>query len=206
MKTRLLEISVFLSLFVCIIGCVSFENDCEDIRQSVLRLHVIASSDSSEDQQLKLKVRDALLRKGGDIFSQNDSLIMAQEKVQNSLDMLKETAESTVKEMGYTYPVEVKLTESYFPTRQYENITLPAGTYNAVKVIIGEGEGKNWWCVMFPPLCLPAASENEAKLSDVLGEKGMDIVTGEKKYEVRFWIVEKYQELVKRWNGGTSQG
>lgn len=200
MKTRLLEISVFLSLFVCIISCISFENDCEDIRQSVLRLHVIASSDTTEDQQLKLKVRDALLEKGADIFTENDSLIMAQEKVENSLSMLKETAESTVKELGYTYPVAVQLTESYFPTRQYENITLPAGTYNAVKVIIGEGEGKNWWCVMFPPLCLPAASENEAKLSDVLNEKGMDIVTGEKKYEVRFWIVEKYQELVKRWS------
>lgn len=200
MKTRLLEISVFLSLFVCIISCISFENDCEDIRQSVLRLHVIASSDTTEDQQLKLKVRDALLEKGADIFTENDSLIMAEEKVENSLDVLKETAESTVKELGYTYPVAVQLTESYFPTRQYENITLPAGTYNAVKVIIGEGEGKNWWCVMFPPLCLPAASENEAKLSDVLNEKGMDIVTGEKKYEVRFWIVEKYQELVKRWS------
>ncbi len=200
MKARLIEISVFLSLFVCIISCVSFENDCEDIRQSVLRLHVVASSDTTEDQQLKLKVRDALLEKGADIFTENDSLIMAEEKVKNSLDVLKETAESTVRESGYTYPVDVELTKSYFPTRQYENITLPAGSYNAVKVIIGEGEGKNWWCVMFPPLCLPAASENEAKLSDVLNEKGMDIVTGEKKYEVRFWIVEKYQELVKRWS------
>lgn len=199
MKIKILEISVFLSLFVCIVGCISFENDCEQIRQSVLRLHVIASSDTDEDQRLKLKVRDVLLEKGGDIFAQNDGIVMAQEKVKNNLDTLKETAEKAVREMGYSYPVEVKLGESYFPTKQYENITLPAGKYNAVKVIIGEGEGKNWWCVMFPPMCLPAASKNEAQLSDVLSEKGMDIVTGERKYEVRFWIVEKYQELVNRW-------
>lgn len=195
MKTKILEISAFLALFICIVGCVCFENDCEDIRQSLLRLHVIASGDTKEEQELKLKVRDAILEKGAAVFSQNDSLSDAESKIEDNLSLLKQTAENTIRENGYTYSATVELTKSYFPTRQYENITLPAGSYNAVKVIIGEGEGQNWWCVMFPPMCLPAASDSEKKLTDVLNEKEMDIVTGGSKYEIRFWIVEKWQEL-----------
>ncbi|MBQ8503321.1 MAG: stage II sporulation protein R [Clostridia bacterium] len=198
MKTKIFELSVFISLFLCIIGCVSFENNCDDIRHNLLRLHVIASGDTKEEQELKLKVRDAILEKGADVFSQNDTLKTAESKIKDNINLLKETAESTIRENGYTYSATVELTKSYFPTRQYENITLPAGYYNAVKVIIGEGEGQNWWCVMFPPMCLPAASGNEKELKDVLNEKEMDIVTGGSKYEVRFWIVEKWQELKAR--------
>lgn len=198
MKQRFLEISLFLSLFVCIISCMSFENNCEDIRQNILRLHIIASSDSEEDQTLKLQVRDALLQQGKEIFTQNDSLATAESKIRENLDLLTQTAQNTVYSLGYTYPVKVEIKESYFPTREYENATLPAGYYNALKVIIGEGSGQNWWCVMFPPMCLPAASDSEAQLSDVLNEKEFDIVTNESRYEVRFWIVEKYQELMSK--------
>lgn len=198
MKTRILEISVFLSLFICIISCVSFENDCKSIRESLLRLHVIASGDTKEEQALKLRVRDEILQKGSEIFAHNDTLKDAERKIEDNLDLLRDIAENTVKANGYTYPVKVTLAESYFPTRRYDNITLPAGTYNAVKVIIGEGTGQNWWCVMFPPMCLPAAGEKEAIIGDVLGEKEADIVTNEKKYEVRFWIVEKWQELKEK--------
>ncbi len=201
MKIKFLEAAAFLALFICIAACVGFEKDCEDIRQNVLRLHVIADSDSQEAQKLKLQVRDALLLKGEELFSDNDSLDSAQIKLSDNLEQMKKIAEETVKEKGYTYPVEVLLTESYFPTRQYGDITLPAGKYNALKVVIGEGEGQNWWCVMFPPMCLPAASKDEAKLTDVLNEKSMDIVSNEQKYEVRFWIVEKWYEL-KEWVKG----
>ncbi len=198
MKLKFIEISVFVSLFICIISSVSFNNDCNEIRSSLLRLHVIASGNSAPEQALKLKVRDAVLEKGAEIFSSNDSLQAAEEKVRENLSLIQKTAESTIRDNGYTYPVKVEVAECYFPTRQYKSFTLPAGTYNAVRIIIGEGEGKNWWCVMFPPMCLPAAKENEAELSDVLGEKSMNIVENGKKYEVRLWIVEKWYELKER--------
>lgn len=198
MKSRIFELAVFISLFICILSSLSFERDCEDIRQSLLRLHVIASGNTHEEQELKLKVRDAVLTAGADIFSRNDDLDSARLKAEENAEKLRVIAEETLRKNGCTYPATVEVTECYFPTRQYENITLPAGKYNAVRVIIGEGKGKNWWCVMFPPMCLPAAKENEAELSDVLGEKSMNIVENRNKYEVRLWIVEKWYELRER--------
>ncbi len=198
MKSRIFELAVFISLFICILSSLSFERDCEDIRQSLLRLHVIASGNTHEEQELKLKVRDAVLTAGADIFSRNDDLDSARLKAEENAEKLRAIAEETLRKNGCTYPATVEVTECYFPTRQYENITLPAGKYNAVRVIIGEGKGKNWWCVMFPPMCLPAAKEDEAELSDVLGEKSMNIVENRNKYEVRLWIVEKWYELRER--------
>lgn len=195
MKLRIFELSAVVALFICIALCVGFENDCEDIRDNVLRLHVIADSDSAEAQSVKLKVRDALIKEGRELFEGNMNIEAAQVRLSGSLDRMKEVAERTLRENGYTYSAEVELSECYFPTRQYGSVTLPAGNYNALRVILGSGEGQNWWCVMFPPICLPAASKDEAKLDDVLDEKSMDIVTGGKKYEVRFWIVEKWYEL-----------
>ncbi len=198
MKLRMLELSAVIALFVCIISCVSFENDCEDIRENVLRLHVIADSDSEEAQSVKLKVRDALLSEGRELFEGNSDIEEAETSISENLELMKAAAERTLRENGYTYSAEIELTECYFPTRQYGGVTLPAGNYNALRVILGEGKGRNWWCVMFPPMCLPAASKDEAKLSDVLNEKSMDIVSDGKKYEIRFWIVEKWYELWER--------
>lgn len=195
MKLRMLELSAVIALFVCIISCVSFENDCEDIRENVLRLHVIADSDSEEAQSVKLKVRDALLSEGRELFEGNSDIEEAETSISENLELMKAAAERTLRENGYTYSAEIELTECYFPTRQYGGVTLPAGNYNALRVILGEGKGRNWWCVMFPPMCLPAAEKEQAKLSDVLDERGLDIVTGGKRYEVRLWIVEKWYEL-----------
>lgn len=195
MKIRIFEISAVIALLISVILCVGFENDCEDIRENVLRLHVVADSDSEQAQSVKLKVRDALLEESRGLFEGNTSLDQAQSKLGSSLDEMKAVAERTLREEGYTYSAAVELTRCYFPTRQYGGVTLPAGNYNALRVVLGEGEGHNWWCVMFPPMCLPAAGKDEAKLNDVLDEKSIDIVTGGKKYEVRFWIVEKWYEL-----------
>ena len=198
MKTKILEISVLMSLIICIASSISFERDCDNIRENLLRLHIIASGDSKEEQELKLKVRDAVLEEGAAVFSQNDTLGSAREKIEKNLALLRKTAENTVKQQGYTYPVKAELTKCYFPTRVYENITLPAGTYNALRVIIGEGAGQNWWCVMFPPMCLPAASEGEAELENILDKKSIDIIKNSRRYEVRLWIVEKWYELSER--------
>lgn len=194
MKIRLIELSAFLALFICIISCLSFEKECEDIRQKVMRLHVIANSDSPADQQLKLKVRDRILEDSEDLFS-SSTLKEAEKDVEAALDALSESAESAVRKEGCDLPVRVTFEPSYFPTRQYESVTLPAGTYKSLKVIIGEGEGKNWWCVLFPPMCLPAAQKEEDVLSAVLSEEELKLVSSKPKYEVRFWIVEKLQEI-----------
>ena len=198
MKIRILEISAFAALLICIITCIAFEDDCKNIRSNVLRLHVIADSNSTEAQRVKLLVRDALLEESGELFEGNGNVDEAEIRLSENLDTMKSVAERTLRKNGFTYSAEVEIAECYFPTRQYGDVTLPAGYYNALRVVLGSGVGENWWCVMFPPMCLPAAGKDEARLSDVLDEKSLDIVSGSRKYEVRFWIVEKWYEL-KEW-------
>lgn len=195
MKLKAIDIAVFMTLIICIIATISFENDCKGIREEVLRLHVIANSDEDYDQELKLKVRDVLLQSGESIFSGSEDIISAESKIADKQDVLRYTAEETIYNLGFTYDVKIELARSYFPTKTYGELTLPAGYYKAVRVIIGQGKGKNWWCIMFPPLCLPAATDSEDIISDFLSEKEMQIVTSDPKYEVRFWLVEKYYEL-----------
>ena len=195
MKLKAIDITVFLALIFCIIATVSFENDCKGIRNEVLRLHVIANSDEDYDQELKLKVRDALLVSGEKIFSGSEDILSAESKISDKKDVLHYTAEETIENLGFDYDVKIEVARSYFPTRIYGELTLPAGYYKAVRVIIGEGKGKNWWCIMFPPLCLPAATDNKKVIGNFLTEKEMEIVTSDPKLEVRFWLVEKYYEL-----------
>ena len=195
MKLKLIEIALFLSLFISIVSCISFEKECDGIREKVMRLHVIANSDSEADQTLKLKVRDRILSESEAVFSPSENLREAERDVEENMDELKACAEKAVKAEGYSYNVKVSFEPSYFPTRTYENVTLPAGYYKSLKVIIGEGEGRNWWCVLFPPMCLPAAMKEEEVLSAVLSEDELSVVSSKPEYEVRFWIVEKIQEI-----------
>ena len=195
MKLKLIELSVILSLFICIISCLSFERVCDSVREKVLRLHVIANSDSEADQKLKLKVRDRIIEESGELFTISESRDEAEENLQKSLGELTTLTEKVIAEEGSDYSVQVRIEPSYFPVRIYENFTLPAGTYRSLKVIIGEGKGQNWWCVLFPPLCLPAAEKRGDILSDVLSENELKLVTSDRQYEVRFWLYEKLQEI-----------
>ena len=201
MKLKAIDISVFVTLIVCIIATVSFENSCKGIREEILRLHVIANSDEEYDQELKLRVRDAVLNSGKAVFSGSEDIISAQGKIQQETDMILSAAIECIRQSGYDYDVKIELARSYFPTRVYDYITLPAGYYKAVRVIIGEGKGKNWWCIMFPPLCLPAASDNKEIIKEYLSDDEMKIVTSNPDYEVRFWLVEKYYEVRNRYFG-----
>lgn len=201
MKIKALEIICLLSLFVCIIfSTLSFDSECEDIRQNILRLHVIANSDTKKDQSLKYQVRDELLKSGSFSISDAKNKTEAQKNITNELDSLRKTAQQKVYDSGFGYKVKVEVAESYFPTRQYDDITLPAGYYDALKVIIGEGKGQNWWCVMFPNLCLPAATKTGTSPEDILSDEQMKIIKKHGRYEVRFWLLEKYYELTKRKN------
>ena len=198
MKKKLLriEISLLVALIICgVLNINAFSQQCESIREKMLRMHVIANSDSEEDQQLKLKVRDAVLSAGKEIFDGSITSSEAQEKITPHIDYLENVALDTIKNEGFDYGVEIKVEKENFNTRTYENsVTLPEGYYTAVKVIIGEGKGQNWWCVMFPPMCLPTAVA-ECEISDVLTEDETEIVTETEKYKFKFKIVEFFEEI-----------
>lgn len=197
-KIRLFEISLLAGLVIAVVFSItSFASTCDEIRTDVLRLHVIANSDSEEDQQLKLKVRDALLRTGKNIFDGSVTRENAEEKIRNEKEKLELTAKKVIRENGFDYDVEITVTEEFFNTRTYESVTLPAGKYMAVRVLIGENAGKNWWCVMFPPLCIPVA---QADISLYLDEKEVKLVETNPKYEPRFKIIEIYEEIKNHFN------
>lgn len=161
-----------------------------EIRSETLRLHIIANSDSDEDQTLKLKVRDAVLDATGELFAEVSGKTEAVSAAKYSSDDIKAIAEKVIAEEGFDYSVQVEVTEMWFETRSYEGFALPAGDYDAVRIIIGNGEGKNWWCVMYPALCVPGAEEAIAKY-----EENSEFITGNG-IEIRFKIIE-WLEAIK---------
>lgn len=194
-----IEASILITLIICCaMNINAFSKQCDSIRDKMLRMHVIANSDSDYDQELKLKVRDAVLNAGKEIFDGSVTADEAEEKIIPHIEKLRQTALQVINDEGYDYDVKITVQKEYFKTRTYENsVTLPAGYYTAIKVIIGEGAGQNWWCVMFPPMCLPAA-DAECEISDVLTESETEIVTGVQKYQFKFKIVEFIEGLLKK--------
>lgn len=191
-----MEWSVLIALvFTILFGSITtFAAECSQIREDVLRLHILANSDSEEDQALKLKVRDRVLLEMGDVFETPETLEDAKAAASKHLDEICEIAQQEVYDNGYDYPVHAELVNMYFTTREYETFTLPAGMYDAVRITIGAAEGKNWWCVLYPPLCLPAAQPEET-LEQALDEEETDLVTRNPQYEVRFAVVEWFENL-----------
>ena len=181
-----------LTLTIC-----GFDAKCDTIRENVLRLHVLANSDSEDDQVLKLKVRDALLTVSADVFENCTSEQEAVASAKDNLALFTSTAEQVIAENGYSYSVKVEVANTWFETRDYENFSLPAGVYEALKVTIGEGKGKNWWCVMFPSICLPAASGENKDFSCVLEDDTAEIVEQPKRYKARFKVVEIFEKARK---------
>lgn len=197
-QTNLIIGTLTALAFLIIYNISAFAYECQSIRSDVIRLHVIANSDSEQDQELKLKVRDAILEQCPIIFDGTVTPEDAKERITPEIDNLTDIAQSIIEANGYDYNVKVTLETEYFSTRVYENnVTLPAGKYLALKIVIGEGEGKNWWCVMFPSLCLPAAEEtDENKLDNIFNDKQKSIVLESEKYNIRFKIIE-YAEMIK---------
>lgn len=186
-----LFVGIILAETVCVGG---FIKTSEKISRDVLRLHVLANSDSPEDQELKLRVRDAVLEEGKDIFGGELNVENAQARIAEEKDRLVKTAQNVISENGYDYGVDVFVTDEFFNTRSYGDISLPAGRYTAVKVTIGEASGHNWWCVMFPPLCLPAAQE-KTDVETYLDKNEVRVVRSDPEYDVRFKIVEWYEKI-----------
>lgn len=187
------RIIVAAVIITFLLSITSFSAQCRDISNSVLRLHILANSDSDADQELKLKVRDAILQEGAEIFLGAGSQEDAERKILRNKTKLLETAKRVIEEEGYTYDVKLTLTDEVFPTRTYGGVTLPAGKYRAVRILIGEGAGKNWWCVMFPALCLPGATDSS--LNSVLTEGEVKLVKSKKRYAIRFKSAEIVTEI-----------
>ena len=195
-KILLSVTAIAISLYMAF-SCTYFTASAETVKEDVVRLHILANSNSTIDQEIKLKVRDALLETNATILTDKVTKENAKEHFENSKNILLKTAKETLKENGFNYDVKITLQEEYFETRAYGTLTFPAGRYTALKVVLGEGEGKNWWCVMFPPLCIPTADGIEANEStaDYLTESGEKIVNSGEKYVVKFKILEIYEEL-----------
>lgn len=198
-KIQKIELSVFCGLLIAVLLSVtSFGASCGNIRNSVLRMHVIANSDSTEDQAVKLKVRDAVLEAGKNLFDGSLTAADAETVLESDKQALQSAAETVLRENGFSYDVRVEIGKDFFNTRTYDDkVTLPAGEYEAVRVILGEGKGQNWWCVMFPPLCLPAA-EADATMEDVLPENEAEITERRPQYEARFKIIELFEKLSEK--------
>ncbi len=192
---RLLQAAALTAMFLtAALSVLGFSKTCGEVRSAVLRLHVIANSDTQADQSLKLAVRDAILEENGDLVAAAEDKEQAIRSAKEALGQLQKTAQQVVAKQGAPYAVHVELTKSAFLTRTYGNVTLPAGVYDAVKVTLGSGAGHNWWCVLFPPLCLPAAMDLP-DAEDVLSDGAFALVEEDPKLELRFWIVEKWEQL-----------
>lgn len=171
-----------------------------EIYDTVVRLHVLANSDTEEDQALKLKVRDGVLEAAAPLVEGCTTQAEAIEVLTAHLNELEAAALAVMESEGYDYPVTVLLGEEDYPTRVYESCAFPAGTYVSLRVLIGEGEGQNWWCCLFPPLCLSAAtakSDNEDAFIQVgltKDQYGIITETGKTKYKVRFKLLEVLEE------------
>ena len=190
-KRILIATFTIIGLYV-LLGFLPIHSEAA-IYDNVLRLHVLANSNSSEDQALKLEVRDRILEETATLFKDCKTKDEAREAVESNLDKIREVAEQTVREAGYEYGVSVSLGEEEYPTKNYEECCFPAGEYLSLRVMIGEAEGENWWCVLFPPLCIDAAGESREVFAEVgLTDEQYSFITetDNPKYKVRFKLLE----------------
>lgn len=186
---RELAVLAGLALAVLLSNFAGFAAACAEVRADTLRLHILANSDSESDQALKLAVRDAILAQAGGLFDGGSTKSEAMDAARESLPALRRIAQEALRANGCTDGVTVRLENLYFDTREYDGFTLPAGRYDAVRVEIGAHEGRNWFCVLFPPLCLPAASGGEAP-----GYSQTEQAAVHSPYRIRFAAVELLEE------------
>ena len=200
---KIIVLLFLLTLFTFVSALSYVRAVSQDIADSVFRLHVIANSDSKQDQDLKLKVRDELLKYMNNLAENCSSKEEVIQLAKENQDKFKQIAEQTITENGFSYSVSVEIGDSDFPTKTYGDISLPAGTYDALKVKIGEAKGQNWWCVMFPPLCFVdvssgiVADESKEELKENLNDEEYAVIseTDDNKINFKFKLIEFFQDL-----------
>lgn len=176
-----------------------FAAACGQLPRDVVRLHVVANSNGAEDQAVKLLVRDAVLEEAARWYQGAGSMEEASSQLCTHLQSIAGAARQVLGEQGVGYSATAQMTEMYFPTRDYGDFRLPAGRYRTLRVTLGEGAGKNWWCVVFPSLCLPAATREEALLTLPEGER--QVVEGGRDVQVKLKAVELWESL-REWLRG----
>ena len=186
-------------------GICAFAESRRGITEDVFRLHVIANSDSDEDQALKLRVRNAVLEASADIFGGADSAAAAKQLSEKNLQLFEAAAAAEIAASGYDYPVRCEVGTVHFDRRVYGSAELPEGDYSALRVIIGEGDGRNWWCVMFPALCLPAVTNTDEVLSlaaenGAISAEELELMQDPENYEVKLYFAEVIKKLCEKLN------
>ena len=184
-----------------LIGCCASASRAA-LADQVLRLHVVANSDSEADQTVKLQVRDAVLEQAQPLLEDVTDSEKAEAVLTPHLEELRLTARDTLEAAGFPGDVTVSITDQWFPTKNYDSFALPAGQYRALKVVIGEGAGQNWWCVVFPPLCLAAVTEEVTAAAAQAGltEDQVALITGQDGgYVLKFKVIEWWEEFLQRW-------
>ncbi len=187
------EISLAVGVLITIIVAFYANHEQQCLASTLIRLHVVANSDSERDQELKLKVRDRILVETESVLDESESIEVAESKLNEILPKIKSCAEEELKKNYAYYNVSAEICNEWFPKREYETFKLPAGYYKALKVDIGSAEGKNWWCVVFPPLCVAAASDNIHNAATGFGmtdDQAELISNNEINYELRFALVD----------------
>lgn len=198
-KRKNIELSILFGLvFAVVLSFTGFDAACKDIRENVVRLHIVANSDTKTDQAVKLKVRDAILENSENIFLNAENYENAVKECKENLDFFEDIANTVLKENGFNYTATAEFKTTYFKTREYETFTLPAGNYEALNIKLGKNEGKNWWCVVFPSVCIPAASQTD--LSKSVSEKGVEITSNPQKYVMKFKIIEIYEDIKNKFS------
>lgn len=182
-----------LALSVLISNIAAFGQECELVRSNVVRLHIMANSNSTYDQKIKLKVRDRILEDVGGVFTIPENQQDAKKTAELELPAIQKAAENELKENGVNTAVNAEVTRMYFTTRQYDDISLPAGMYDAVRVTIGSGEGKNWWCVMYPPMCVAAAMAPQSEALDEIQQ-----LNSEPLFKPKLAVVELFEHIKEK--------
>ena len=199
MKLHRFEIALALALVVVFVWSAAADATQSSVSDKLTRLHVIANSDSADDQALKLKVRDSVLEVTQKLVADSSDAQDARQALGQGIEQIRSAAQQTVLDNGSDYSVTATLeSDDYFPKKDYTGFSLPAGEYTALKVVIGEGEGQNWWCVVFPPLCMAAA---EGELTQAARDAGLTkselhmIASDGTSYEVRFMLADLFNRL-----------
>ena len=194
-KTKLFNLALISALIFCMIfSMVGFTDSCEEMHENIIRIRIIANSDSDYDQALKIKIRDSVLKASKEIYKDSDSYDLAVDATEDNLDNFLSVAQNTVYESGFDYKVSVDFRKEFFETRVYDDFTLPAGFYETAVFTVGEGKGKNWWCVIFPRVCVGACSD---RLETTLSKDAAKAAYGGSKFTVKFKTVEIFEKIKK---------
>lgn len=198
MKKYILEISLSIGLCISLIAGAFALDTQQDISCKLIRLHIIANSDSKEDQALKLAVRDELLKKVKKLTENCKNNEDAEKNISQNLQELQDCANEVIANNGFKYSSHADISDVYFPTKVYDGFSLPAGKYRALRIHLGAGQGKNWWCVLFPPVCVSAAeAETEFSKNGFTQEEISFVTSDAPQYKFKFKLLEIIENVAK---------